>query len=230
MIAVIGDIHGCYHTLLQLLDLIYTRYGEISVFATGDLVDRGKYSAEVVQCCIETGIMPVMGNHDYMFCSYFIDRRSTASAIWSYNGSMNTIKSYEANKENLKDHIEYIRNLPLVIMTENSIISHAGISDRHYDNMIREGYYRNGGITDYFSDKLLDETGILWNREVLANLGELQVVGHTRQKSVRYEELSNAVYIDTSAFTGNKLSAVIIERGDIVDKYEVSTDSRDTGL
>ncbi|MCZ7612088.1 MAG: metallophosphoesterase [Ignavibacteriaceae bacterium] len=49
MVAVIGDIHGCFHTLRKLYDLILTKYPDIPVCAVGDLVDRGKFSYEVVE-------------------------------------------------------------------------------------------------------------------------------------------------------------------------------------
>ena len=49
MVAVIGDIHGCFHTLKKLYALILKKYPDIPVCAVGDLVDRGKYSYEVVE-------------------------------------------------------------------------------------------------------------------------------------------------------------------------------------
>ncbi len=48
MIAVIGDVHGCYYTLKQLVDKIRKKYPAISIYCVGDLVDRGNYSFEVI--------------------------------------------------------------------------------------------------------------------------------------------------------------------------------------
>ena len=39
MIAVIGDVHGCFYTLKQLVDKIRTKYPSISIYCVGDLVD-----------------------------------------------------------------------------------------------------------------------------------------------------------------------------------------------
>jgi hypothetical protein len=58
-------------------------------------------------------------------------------------------------------------------------------------------------------------------------LGKLQIVGHTRHTKVTYNEISNAVYIDTSVYTGNRLSAVIVEDGEVVDIISVETELSD---
>jgi hypothetical protein len=71
--------------------------------------------------------------------------------------------------------------------------------------------------------ELNSEHGILWTRDKLMNLGKLQVVGHTSYEDVFYEKSSNAVYVDTRVFAGNKLSAVIIHESEIVDTLTVDT-------
>ncbi|MDZ7626635.1 MAG: diadenosine tetraphosphatase, partial [Ignavibacteriaceae bacterium] len=74
---------------------------------------------------------------------------------------------------------------------------------------------------------LNSDHGILWTRDKLVNLGKLQVVGHTRFEEVSYDEASDTVYIDTAACSGNKLSAVIINENNIVDKLSVPTEKID---
>jgi len=75
---------------------------------------------------------------------------------------------------------------------------------------------------DYVTDR-----GVLWTRDELLNLGKLQIVGHTHQKEVTYVEESNALYIDTGACVGNKLSAVVIEKGEIIDTIQEPTHIED---
>ena len=48
MVAVIGDVHGCYYTLKQLVEKIKAKYPDISIYCVGDLVDRGNFSCEVI--------------------------------------------------------------------------------------------------------------------------------------------------------------------------------------
>jgi len=57
----------------------------------------------------------------------------------------------------------------------------------------------------------------------MVNLGKVQIVGHTIQHDVKYDEKSNASYIDTSAFSGNKLSAVIVEDNKLVESISIDS-------
>ena len=53
MVAVIGDVHGCYFTLTELYQKIQFKYPEVEVYCVGDLIDRGNYSREVVDFIVD---------------------------------------------------------------------------------------------------------------------------------------------------------------------------------
>ena len=69
---VIGDIHGQYHELLDLIKLTIPNATEY-VFL-GDYIDRGKYSKEVVDYLIDLSKIIkctfLMGNHEHMWGGY----------------------------------------------------------------------------------------------------------------------------------------------------------------
>jgi UDP-2,3-diacylglucosamine pyrophosphatase LpxH len=63
------------------------------------------------------------------------------------------------------------------------------------------------------------------------NIGKLQVVGHTHRKEVFFNENTNTIYIDTTAFGMNKLSAVIVEKSKVLEilhqkTFQDDSDSR----
>src|SRR4051812_41106074 len=64
---IIGDIHGCYKELLELLDLVGATDEDIIV-SVGDLVDRGPDSAAVLnffrERCARGRAVVLMGNHE----------------------------------------------------------------------------------------------------------------------------------------------------------------------
>ncbi len=223
MIAVIGDIHGCYYTLTELVKVIKNKYPGIKIYSVGDLVDRGKYSFEVVEFIKNEKILFTPGNHDYMFL-YFIEQPSSILGnAWIYNGSETTTASYEKNAKKIPEHMEFIRNSCLFLNLNDCFISHAGIS-AYYKSKLGKNYLDNlEHLSEVVNSSITSEHGILWTRDELINLGKLQVVGHTRMENVTLDEKSNAVYIDTSVYTGNKLSGVIIEANKVIEILSVPT-------
>ena len=227
MVAVIGDIHGCYYTLTELVKVIKNKYPGIKIYSVGDLVDRGKYSFEVVEFIKNEKIIFTPGNHDYMFLYFIEEPSSILGNAWIYNGSETTTVSYEKKAEKIPEHMELIRNSCLFLNLDDCFISHAGIST-FYKSKLKKNYLDNlDQLNKVINNSITSEHGILWTRDELINLGKLQIVGHTRMNDVTLSEKSNTIYVDTSVYTGNKLSAVIVEENKIIEVLSVATFDKD---
>ncbi len=161
MVVVIGDIHGCAKSLEKLLQEIP---GDAEIYSTGDLIDRGPDSRRVISLCIERGVKPVMGNHEDMLLDYLDGTNRYGYGVFFMNGGMSTLDSYGGSIP--VDHLEYIRSFPLYVETEHFILSHAGV---HFMKTLDDA-------CDLGRDMNFN---ILWNRAELADLGKLQVIGHT---------------------------------------------------
>lgn len=227
MVAVIGDIHGCYYTLLELYSTIREKYQKIQIYALGDLVDRGNHSYEVIKFLLDEKIPFTPGNHDYMFYHFFKDPSSIFARSWIYNGNEMTLESYEEHEEALFQHIEAIKKAPLFYNLDDCFISHAGISEEYAHYL--PGNFRDdlSVLDEYIYRDYRNDNGVLWTRDQLLNLGKLQVVGHTKQKEIVFDETANAVYIDTGACVGNSLSAVIVEKSNIKEVISQKTNLND---
>lgn len=227
MIAVIGDIHGCYLTLRKLIKLVRKQYLDLMLYATGDLVDRGNFPVEVLELLIGEGIQFTKGNHDLMFLYSYTRPLHPFVYSWRYNGNEKTISAYNKQPKLLNKHLDYIEIAPLFINFDDCLISHAGIANVYAKEFRGYRPINDPFLQSFCTRHINESTGVVWNREPLLNLGKLQIIGHTRHAKVTYNEVSNAVYVDTSVYTGNKLSAVIIEDGEVVDIISVETELAD---
>lgn len=115
-LVAIGDIHGCVHTLKDLLNRVsYSSQTDTLVFI-GDYIDRGYFSYEVVNMLIKLQhqigkdkVVCLRGNHEQM-------------AIDAYE------YSFEKNGQDLANAVSWFETLPLVYDTPEIIFCHAGLS------------------------------------------------------------------------------------------------------
>ncbi|HEY5124981.1 MAG TPA: metallophosphoesterase [Ignavibacteria bacterium] len=196
-IAVIGDIHGCYNTLVDLYEKIKNFKGNI--YCVGDVIDRGINSKRVVQFLIDKKIKPVIGNHEYWFLDAIKNKEDiTYIRKWLVYGGDSTLESYLPVNENttfndfydeviFQGHYQFISGFPLKYEINNVIISHAGI-------------IKNG-----------DDNSIFFNYEKPLQLnGKLQIFGHIPYKEIQYIKDWYAS-IDTGCVFQNKLSAIVVD-------------------
>ncbi|HRE41202.1 MAG TPA: metallophosphoesterase [Ignavibacteria bacterium] len=195
IVAIIGDIHGCFYTLSALYEKIQNYTSEI--YSVGDLIDRGNFSKEVIEFCIDNNIKPVLGNHEIMLLDVLERPNVNRIELHFRNGGKKTAKSYFDIKDgsnineyyeavNGENHLKFLKTLPYFIELENIMISHAGFHS--YE----------------------DKEKIIWSREKPVKLNKLQIFGHTPVKSPEHKK-KYYINLDTGAVYNNKLSAVIID-------------------
>ncbi len=118
----IGDIQGCYKQFCQLLDKLQFNPKQDKLWLTGDLVNRGPDSLEVLRFVykIRDSVITVLGNHDlHLLAMYYGNtkhsQKSTLQAILQAN-----------DKDQL---INWLRHQPLLHYdkTLNYVLIHAGL-------------------------------------------------------------------------------------------------------
>jgi serine/threonine protein phosphatase 1 len=116
---VIGDIHGCYDELEDMLAEV--RFGgEDRLISVGDLITKGPKNREVLERFMgEPQFSAVMGNHDLAL------RRK-------WNGEKIKLKDSQkpANKELKKDkerYLKFLNSLPFMIDLGTHLVVHAGV-------------------------------------------------------------------------------------------------------
>ncbi|PIW70167.1 MAG: diadenosine tetraphosphatase [Ignavibacteriales bacterium CG12_big_fil_rev_8_21_14_0_65_30_8] len=227
MIAVISDVHGCVNTLKSLVKKVEKKYPKIPLYCVGDLVDRGNFGFETVEYVISKKIKFVPGNHELMFYHFMKNPFSDMGRNWIYNGYETTILSYDEHHDKLDKHLQIIEKTSMFYNLDDCFLSHAGISIEFENEIIVDGKLDIDKLENVVKENILKENSIVWTRNKLVNLGKLQIVGHTRKDEVQFDKKSNTYYIDTSAYAGNKLTAVIIDKNKLIDTIQEFTDEKD---
>jgi serine/threonine protein phosphatase 1 len=124
---IIGDVHGHYEALLQLLEAIAPDEKE-PVYFLGDLIDRGPKSAQVVEFVRKNRYRCLLGNHEQMLLDVLGGGEPATGGMvqgWLYSGGYTTLLSYD-NKVP-QDHLEWLKNLPLYLDLGDIWLVHAGV-------------------------------------------------------------------------------------------------------
>ena len=206
---IIGDVHGCYDTLMALVK----KLPHNDIVFCGDLIDRGPKSMQVVDFVKNGGYDCVKGNHEDMMVVE--SGRLRFSGIWASNGGSQTIKSYthrEFDEKNLpniirddvkiNEHVEWMRDLPAFLeypdivddKGRHLLVSHACVTPGTWKTR------NTKWSTTYKRDEWL--SNFLWSREFysLKPLDNIySVFGHTPQE---WEPRIKSFYacVDTGAF------------------------------
>lgn len=119
-IFVIGDVHGCYYTLMKLVEELPKNAKLIFV---GDLCDKGNFSKEVVEYVIQNEHKCILGNHEHLMLNN-IDDKGSKWATQTNFGGYKTIESYKDDEQTLQKHLLWIKTLPSYIIKDKYFITH----------------------------------------------------------------------------------------------------------
>ena len=217
-VYVVGDLHGCYHTLLRLVARLPENADLIFV---GDLCDGGRYTPEVVEFVKRGGYRCVLGNHDVHMLLNLEAALKGKSSDWStlpkYAGHT-TVESYRRHPPSLvKEHLEWLRGLPQAIETQGYLITHGfGLPFYGIDHPRREFFMR--------VNRLGDARYKEWYRPDYERLGIINIFGHDAFCEIRRGP--NYCAIDTGVKRGHRLTAV---RLGTLEALSVPADDRDFG-
>ena len=116
---IIGDIHGCFDELCDLLKLIDLQADD-RIIAVGDLITKGPKNAQVLDFFInDQRFSSVVGNHDRT-----IRQHLRGEAVPLTKQQREAIQQLD---DDLEKYSQYLRSLPYIIELPNHLIVHAGI-------------------------------------------------------------------------------------------------------
>jgi protein phosphatase len=214
---IIGDVHGCFHELRDLLLTLGYIFNPNDTFSVshpadrklifvGDLVDRGPDSPQVLRCVMEMvkkGIaFSVLGNHDDK-----LKRKLQGSNVIIAHGLAESLEQFENETPLFKEEVStFIDGLNSYLIFDDGklIVSHAGIKEEDIGRNSQRirAFCMYGQITDQ-----VDAFGLPirypWAKDYKGNA--LIVYGHTPVKEPLW--LNKTLNIDTGCVFGGKLTA-----------------------
>jgi len=219
MYDIVGDIHGCYDELLQLIEQLgyveqnegFSHPQDRKLVFLGDLTDRGPKSISVIQLVtrlVSNGqALYVPGNHCDKLYRLFLGRNvQVTHGLETTVAELSRLPAKTKQKVK-KDFIHLVETSPLYHILDDGklIVSHAGIREDligKQNNKVRT-FCLYGDITGD-----TDATGFPIRRDWAQDYtGEsLIVYGHSPVKQPRF--VNRTVNIDTGCVFGGHLTAL----------------------
>ena len=207
---VIGDLHGQVHLLREKMEEKRFDVGCDRLFATGDLVDRGRDSEGAVELLNEPWFFSVMGNHDACAIDFATGRIKDLQWYAGIGGAWMIGKMQSERM----DFALALQTLPIAIEVEISGGRRVGIvhADCPFDDwdLFRKSQEPGADVPILQADAIRNTA--LWSRGRREHMRDDDVkgvhaviVGHTPVE--RVTSLGNTFYVDTGCGkTGGKLT------------------------
>ncbi len=200
-VLIVGDVHGCYHTLKALLKE-HWRPEEDDLILIGDLINKGPHSAKTIKYALKLQnlhpqkVVLIRGNHEQWFLEHF----QAQSRSKNYLALCKELEHYGLEP---KEVYKQVKLWPLHWENGQLYVSHAGLSEN---------------AKDPFNPS--DINGLLKNRKSLKRLPKVQVIGHNIISAGKplFRPQENAWYIDTGAWFQTHLSALLFSSQSSVPK------------
>lgn len=221
---IIGDVHGCFDELTELLHKLGYEPGEDGIYRhacgrravfVGDLCDRGPKNADVLRLVMRMvgagTAFCVPGNHDDKLRRYLEHGKVQIS-----HGLENTIRELEREEEGFLEEVRaFLENLVSHYIFDGGrlAVSHAGIRDEYIGRV-------SGRIRAFclYGDTTgeTDDSGFPVRRNWAADYrGAATVVyGHTPREEV--QAVNRTYCVDTGCVFGGKLSCLCYPEMEVV--------------
>ena len=198
---VVGDIHGCYDELTELLDKAAFSEND-RVVAVGDLITKGPKNREVLELFMtDHRFSTVIGNHDLT-----LRRRWNGEDIELKPAQKETHKELKSEKE---AYTTFLNRLPFTIDLDTHLVVHAGLRPNV------ELYSQTTGdmtrIRTLGADRE-SEDGTPWYHVYYGE--KIVLFGHWPAPEPRRGK--KAIGLDTGCVYGYDLTAYIIESDEFV--------------
>ncbi len=161
-IYAIGDIHGCFNSLKELIENKIKLKKKDKLIILGDYIDRGPDSMNVLNYIIELqnnnfDVITLLGNHESMLLNAFYNKGEISK--WIHNGGNETLKSFKINSLNQIEpkYISFIKSLRYYYELNEYLFVHAGFNDDIENPFVDNYSMLWNSRTKYLNPRLKDK-------------------------------------------------------------------------
>lgn len=207
---VIGDIHGCHASLLELLHEIHPDLSRDTIIFLGDYIDRGPDSKKVVSEVIRLmeeapgRVIPLMGNHEQIFLASMAGEERD---FYLRMGGDRTLESYG-----------------IMSPFTGRIAARIPVSHCHFFKELllfwedRDYIYVHAGLQPHVHLSQQSPRWCCWAREQFLDsrydFGKRVIFGHTPFDKPLIDK--NKIGIDTGAVYGGRLTCLVLPDFDFI--------------
>lgn len=139
----IGDIHGSYKALLQVIERSGADIENDVFIVLGDVTDGWPETAESIEFLLSIkNLIYIVGNHDLWVLEYLKSNDLINKNNWIRQGGQATIDSYNKHPELIDKHLKFLEDaLPYYEDDKNRLFIHGGydtsysIHDQYKENI-----------------------------------------------------------------------------------------------
>ena len=229
-LAIIGDVHGCYDELIDLLDKLQCKVdnsnhriisipNDLILIFLGDFTDRGPKSIEVLKLVMDLVrrkvALSVCGNHDDKIKRYLMGNK-----VKLRDEMITTVQKLEKENITFRNEVKgFIENLPyqLIINDGEVVIAHGGVSEELIgkDNNKMKTFALYGDIT---GETHPDGKPVRLDWALDYQGDSYVIYGHTIVDECKW--VNKTIDIDTGCFMTGRLTALLWPEKIIVSNIE----------
>lgn len=200
---IIGDVHGCFEELKELLDKVKFNSSEDELIFLGDLINKGPDSVKVLEFVKKGNHRSILGNHELGFLK--------AQEGGKYRSGGN-LKLIEQLGTHLDEYVQWMKELPLYIEEESFIAIHGGLEPDVELEKQRPEIATRIRYWDGVGEDMNNDSHSPWFEYYKGE--KLVIFGHWAALGLVVRE--NVIGLDTGCVWGGDLSALILPAGEIV--------------
>lgn len=225
-VLAIGDVHGMYEKLIKLMDKIRFNPDEDLLIFLGDYIDRGPDPGRCLQYIFALQqqypdvVVCLMGNHEVMMSSYFIQKRGSYNNLivdyagsWLDNGGLETLKQLDEMDADTKEELlQWVMNLPVKYQYQDYFFCHAGV-DPDVPLAVQNEFDMLWRRQQWWEQYKGEETLVVGHTPVQK---VMKLTGKERRTPKPLFLANHVIMCDTGAYmSGGKLSCVDVLAGKV---------------